>query len=133
MKTEYDKKQETCQKCPRIEILRKEIVSVNQLQIPQIVSITADSSRLVTELCILGAQYGTDKSPFFYSNVWHCHPYTAIYDQLFQSMRDQPIHFAEIGVAVGASHKMWHKYFSKAKIYAFDNEFKNTKYCTSFR
>ena len=78
---------------------------------------TVESSRAPTDLCYLGAKYGTDKSPF--NTVGHRHPYTPIYSFLFAPHRHRPIQFGEIGVAGGASVAMWSQYFTPSAKLAF--------------
>jgi len=71
-----------------------------------------NSSQAPTGLCLLGAQCGTDKSP--YSQHGHRHPYTPFYSTIFAPYKNKPIRFSEIGVAGGASVAMWARYFSPA-------------------
>lgn len=87
--------------------------------IPRIV---IDSSEAMTDLCSLGRATGTDKSP--YNTVAHRHPYTAVYSMLFAPLKNKPVHFAEIGVAGGASALMWDIYFAHpdAQIRMFDRD-----------
>jgi SAM-dependent methyltransferase len=80
--------------------------------------ITIDTSKALSDLCILGAHYVTDKSP--YNSVMHRHPYTAVYDMLFAPRRYQPIVFGEIGVMNNASMCMWRSYFPTASLYGFE-------------
>ena len=85
-------------------------------------SITIDSSSAITDLCKLGAMTQTDKSP--YNKVTHRHPYTGVYALLFSRFQYQPIQFAEIGIAGGASILMWSFFFKHedTKIFAFDRD-----------
>jgi 2-polyprenyl-3-methyl-5-hydroxy-6-metoxy-1,4-benzoquinol methylase len=48
------------------------------------------------------------------------HSYTYFYDQLFSSLRDEPILMLEIGVCGGGSLKLWYEYFPKATIIGLD-------------
>jgi hypothetical protein len=80
--------------------------------------IIIDTSKALTDLCVLGAHYRTDKSP--YNPALHRHPYTAVYDMLFASRRYQPIIFGEIGVMSNASMRMWRSYFTTASLYGFE-------------
>jgi predicted O-methyltransferase YrrM len=84
--------------------------------------ITIDSSDAITELCFLGKSTGSDKSP--YNTCRHRHPYTAIYNMLFSPFKNQPIHFAEIGVAAGCSAILWDLYFTNeaTRLHYFDRE-----------
>jgi predicted O-methyltransferase YrrM len=84
--------------------------------------ITIDSSDAMTELCFLGKSTGSDKSP--YNTCRHRHPYTAVYNMLFSPLKNQPIHFAEIGVAAGCSAILWDLYFTHegTRLHYFDRE-----------
>lgn len=86
-------------------------------------SITLDSTDCRSDLCMICAESGTDKSP--YSVGGHRHPYTAPYSLLFESMRNRQIKFAEIGIFHGASIAAWRKYFRYARIFGFDNDQNN--------
>lgn len=80
----------------------------------------------VTDLCEIGAKYGTDKSPVFsdltrnYYNCHYRHSYTSFYSILFSFLKNKEINLGEIGIAHNASIKMWRDYFLNAKIYAWD-------------
>jgi predicted O-methyltransferase YrrM len=65
---------------------------------------------------------GTDKSP--YNLIAHRHPYTAVYSMLFAPLKNKPLRFAEIGVAGGASARLWDAYFTDpgAAIEMFDRD-----------
>jgi len=63
----------------------------------------------------LAIKYGTDKK---------CsggHGYTPVYEQFFESRRNDNINFMELGVREGWSIRMWEEYFSEANIYCIDN------------
>lgn len=92
-------------------------------------SITIDSSSCRSDLCVICAESGTDKSP--YSVAGHRHPYTAPYSLLFEPLRNKPIKFAEIGVFRGASILSWRRFFSRARIYGFDNDQNNLQFIAS--
>jgi hypothetical protein len=49
------------------------------------------------------------------------HSYINIYDELFFSVQDRPMHILEIGVLFGESLKLWNDYFKNSKIYGIDN------------
>ena len=87
-------------------------------------SITLDSTNCRTTLCDLCVKFGTDKSPFT-GGGGHRHPYTAPYSLLFEPLKNKPIKFAEIGVFRGASILVWRNFFTKARIYGFDNDYQN--------
>ena len=83
-------------------------------------SMTIDSSKCATELCYLGQLCGTDKTPFNLNG--HRHPYTSVYSLLMAQYKHHAIRFSEIGVAGGASVKMWNRYFEKGTFYFFDSD-----------
>jgi len=89
-------------------------------------SLVIDSTNSITDLCILGTKYPTDKSPYNTDNTvtphgsGHRHPYTAIYDFLFSTIRYNNISLAEIGVLDNMSMRCWREYFTNAKLYGFD-------------
>jgi hypothetical protein len=56
---------------------------------------------------------GTDKSSLDHDYIRH-------YEQAFQKFRHEPIDFLEIGVADGASLRMWQRYFSQARLIGAD-------------
>lgn len=62
----------------------------------------------------LGVKHATDKS-----TITHC--YLDNYEKHLQSWRDKEFILLEIGVAGGASIRMWQEYFKNAKIYGIDN------------
>lgn len=62
----------------------------------------------------IGVRHGTDKS-----TITHC--YLDNYAKYLESWRDKEFTMLEIGVAGGASIKMWREYFPKAKVYGIDN------------
>lgn len=62
----------------------------------------------------IGVKHGTDKS-----TITHC--YLDNYSKHLESFRDKEITILEIGVAGGASIRMWREYFPLAKVYGIDN------------
>lgn len=87
-----------------------------------------DSSEAVTDLCKLGIDNPTDKSP--YNTARHRHPYTAVYDLLFAGLRFEPIIFGEIGIEKNQSMICWRSYFPNATLYGWDfdeEKIKNAK------
>jgi precorrin-6B methylase 2 len=84
-----------------------------------------DSTFCSTELCKIGGEMNTDKSPFALNSVCcqHRKGYTAVYSLLFSRYKNKVINFAEIGIESGASLLTWNKYFSEnCNIYAFEFE-----------
>lgn len=65
----------------------------------------------LTELAI---KYKADK--------WGKHHYTPIYYDLFKEKQDKPITICELGIAEGASIKMWREFFPNARIFGADND-----------
>lgn len=68
----------------------------------------------MTSLNDLGLKHGTDKA-----SSTHC--YLDNYEKHISWWKDKEITILEIGVAGGASMKMWKAYFPKAKVYGIDN------------
>lgn len=87
-------------------------------------SITIDSSEARTELCNLGVKYPTDKSPYTEGKTTHGsghkHPYTAVYDLLFSSIKYQNLVIGEIGILDNMSMKCWREYFPNAELIGFE-------------
>ena len=65
----------------------------------------------MTDLEQLARHYNTDKAD---------HAYLPHYEKLFAGFRDQPITLLEIGVAAGASLRMWRDYFPQGQIHGID-------------
>lgn len=93
-------------------------------------TLVVDSTNCPTELCFLGANYSTDKSPF--NTQGHRHPYTPIYSMFFSQYKDKPIKFVEIGIAGGSSVKLWNTYFTNATFYFYDRDENFLEYSRSF-
>ena len=86
-------------------------------------SISMDTSDIITDLCVISSKYRSDKCPYVknpYPESNTVHPYTAIYDSLFSSIRDSEIDICEIGIAYNDSIHIWNEYFNNANIYGFD-------------
>lgn len=73
-----------------------------------------------TPLCDLAVKYGTDKTPFLNSPDWRTHGYTPYYHEILSGRKVKRL--LEIGVAGGASLRMWRDYFPEAQIFGFDND-----------
>ena len=67
-----------------------------------------------SELDQLAIKYGTDKS-----SKWH--NYAPTYDKYFNSVRNFPLKFLEIGSGGGCSAHMWEQYFTNADLHFIDN------------
>jgi hypothetical protein len=61
----------------------------------------------------LGVRFGTDKSSL-------THDYLTFYERFFRPLRNKPITILEIGVLKGASLRVWHAYFPRARIIGAD-------------
>jgi SAM-dependent methyltransferase len=82
-----------------------------------------DSTFCPTELCRIGGEMNTDKSPFALHSVCcgHRKGYTAVYSMLFSQYKNKKINFAEIGIEEGASLLTWDAFFSEnCSVYAFE-------------
>lgn len=86
----------------------------------QIQSIKIDSTNSFTDLCLLGVTHPTDKSPYNMNNNLHKHPYSAIYNLLFSSIRNNPIKLGEVGILDNMSMICWRKYFPNALLYGYE-------------
>ena len=104
--------------------------------------INIETTNSITELCLIMARNGTDKSPLvspllsrndknshgalsIIDNIVdkpceYAHGYTGIYNFLFQPFRHKEIKFGEIGVHYNRSIKGWREWFSKAEIHGFE-------------
>ena len=83
-------------------------------------SITIDSTNSITDLCLLGVKYPTDKSPYNKDVNLHKHPYTSIYNLLFSSIRNKDITLGELGILDNNSMLCWREFFPNAKLYGFE-------------
>jgi hypothetical protein len=95
-------------------------------------TIYIDSTSCITELCKIGGEMNTDKSPLSMHSVCcgHKKGYTAVYQLLFAQYKNKFLNIAEIGIEEGASLKTWSKFFTTCKIYAFeifDHKIENCK------
>lgn len=69
--------------------------------------------------------YGTDKG-----NIDHL--YTPAYESLLSHWRDSKISILEVGIACGASLKMWHSYFRNGSIFGVDHNKNCAKLCSKY-
>lgn len=92
-----------------------------------------DSTDCTTELCKIGGEMNTDKSPYSLNSVCckHRKGYTAVYQMLFSQYKNKLLNFAEIGIEAGASLLTWNKFFSeKCNLFGFEfdkNKIQNSK------
>ena len=78
-------------------------------------SVCAGSKYEFGELTDLADKYKTDKGS-------RGHHYTEVYEYFFYPLKDKARKICEIGVASGASLKMFRRYFPKAVVYGIDIE-----------
>jgi hypothetical protein len=74
-------------------------------------------------LSSLANKYASDKGTRIPNDGLHHGPrlhFTPVYHKYFESIREQPLNFLEIGIGSGPSLKMWYDYFPNAKIHAID-------------
>lgn len=83
-------------------------------------SISIDSSNSITELCLLGVKYPTDKSPYNTDGNLHKHAYTSIYNLLFSNMKYNNLRIGELGILENHSMLSWREFFPNAKLYGFE-------------
>jgi hypothetical protein len=83
-------------------------------------SITIDSTNSITDLCLLGVKYPTDKSPYNTDANLHKHAYTSIYNLLFSNIRYKDIKLGELGILDNNSMLSWREFFPNAKLYGFE-------------
>jgi SAM-dependent methyltransferase len=84
-------------------------------------SISIDFKDAVSNLCVLGMKYPTDKCPNNKERALHKHAYTPYYDMLFSSMRyNNNLLLAEIGIYHNMSMMCWRKYFPHATLYGLE-------------
>ena len=68
-------------------------------------------------------KFGSDKGTLIPNDGRHHGPrlhFTTVYNQYMEKVRNDDINFLEIGIGSGPSLRMWHEYFTKAKIHAID-------------
>jgi predicted O-methyltransferase YrrM len=83
-------------------------------------SIVLDSTHCISQLCLICGQIGSDKSVLRTGPYGHKHPYSVPYTLLFETQRNKPIKFLELGVFRGLSLCCWREYFPKAALYGYD-------------
>ena len=86
----------------------------------QINNISIDSTNSITELCLLGIKYPTDKSPYNSDKNLHKHAYTSIYNLLFSNIKYNDIKLGELGILENHSMLSWREFFPNAKLYGFE-------------
>jgi len=85
-------------------------------------TIFLDGTNCVTDLCLLGEKFKTDKSPFNPGGdtLKARKGFTPFYSMIFAGLRNQAINFCEIGIEDGGSIQMWENYFTRANLFAFE-------------
>lgn len=86
----------------------------------QINSISIDSTNSITELCLLGVKYPTDKSPYNNDPGLHKHAYTSIYNLLFSNIKYNNLRIGEVGILENHSMLSWREFFPNATLYGFE-------------
>lgn len=87
-------------------------------------NININYNTLVSDLCLIGRKYDTDKSPqrVNVNSNRHAYPYTLFYDSIFKEIKNNKLNILEFGILEGASLLMWREYFSNSKIVGLDND-----------
>lgn len=85
-------------------------------------TIFLDGTNCVTDLCLMGEKFKTDKSPFNPGGdtLKARKGFTPFYSMIFAGLRNRAINFCEIGVEDGGSIQMWENYFTQANLFAFE-------------
>lgn len=85
-------------------------------------SFNIDYKYYKSDLCVIGAKYGSSKSSLKdnKSNLGNCRSYTIFYNDFFNKQRNEKLNLAEIGISNGGSLLMWNEYFKNSKIYGFE-------------
>jgi len=91
-------------------------------------SIVWNSDRCVTDLCLLGLKYPTDKSPLTIDS-WHRHSYTPVYSLLFSPLKNREINLAEIGTLNGHGLQMFREFFPRATLRGFECDTEMRQVC----
>jgi SAM-dependent methyltransferase len=86
----------------------------------QINSISIDSTNSMTELCLLGIKYPTDKCPYNNNKDLHRHAYTSIYNLLFSNIRYNNLRIGEVGILDNHSMLCWREFFPNARLWGFE-------------
>jgi predicted O-methyltransferase YrrM len=75
----------------------------------------------------------TDMADFFGSDKGTMkHNYTAVYEQHLARLKSEPVNLLEIGVACGASLKMWSRYFPYGRITGVDIRPECAELCSGY-
>jgi hypothetical protein len=82
---------------------------------PAIQRLVIDSNNCITDMCLIGGRYASDKSPLNMDNIYR-HAYTPIYGLLFAQMKNRSIDIAEIGIARGEGLKIFRDFFPEARV-----------------
>jgi SAM-dependent methyltransferase len=100
---------------------RRRIRNLNEIRADRsaIQRLVIDSNHCITDMCLIGAKYASDKSPLNLDNVYR-HAYTPIYNLLFAQMKNRPIDVAEIGVLQGEGLKIFREFFPEARLFGFE-------------
>jgi SAM-dependent methyltransferase len=88
---------------------------------PAIQRLVIDSDDCITDMCLIGGKYASDKSPLKMDGIYR-HAYTPIYGLLFAQMKNRPIDIAEIGIFAGEGLKIFREFFPEARLFGFEFE-----------
>ena len=88
---------------------------------PIIQRVTWDCDGTVSDLCLMGLTFPTDKSPLT-KETGSRHAYTPVYSLLFSAMRHREIVVGEIGTLEGNGLKMFREFFPNASLYGFEGD-----------
>jgi hypothetical protein len=83
-------------------------------------SISIESTNSITELCLLGVKYPTDKSPYNTDEKLDKHAYTSIYNLLFSNIKYNDLRIGEVGILQNHSMLSWREFFPNARLYGFE-------------
>jgi SAM-dependent methyltransferase len=78
-----------------------------------------DSNDCITEMCLLGMRFPSDKSPLNVGNRYR-HAYTPIYSLLFSALRGRSLDVAEIGLRHGWGLQLLREFFPEARLFGFE-------------
>jgi SAM-dependent methyltransferase len=86
-----------------------------------------DSNDCITDMCLIGKKYPSDKSPLSPVGTlpgpgvgYYRHAYTPIYSLLFTQMKNRPIDLAEIGIGHGGGLRIFREFFPEARLFGFE-------------
>jgi SAM-dependent methyltransferase len=96
---------------------------------PAIQRLVIDSNNCITDMCLIGGKYASDKSPLKMDGIYR-HAYTPIYGLLFAQLKNRPIDIAEIGIWGGEGLKIFRDFFPEARLFGFEFERESIEWVT---